>query len=28
MALKRAIVRIKALEQTRRRRRGGSPPPS
>jgi F-type H+-transporting ATPase subunit epsilon len=28
MDLKRAIVRIKALEQTRRRRRGGSPPPS
>ena len=28
MDLKRALVRIKALEQTRRRRRGGSPPPS
>jgi F-type H+-transporting ATPase subunit epsilon len=28
MDLKRAIVRIKALEQTRRRRRVGSPPPS
>jgi len=28
MDLKRALVRIKALAQTRRRRRGGSPPPS
>jgi len=28
MALKRALVRLKALEQTRRRRRGAPPPPS